>query len=96
MYGMQYRAQFEDLFVGPFAEAKKFCEDKEAYLKQVCLCVFCMENQTVLSQRTALLFTCLLYSSCRPQIGSPWLSPHPRCVYMEHEVGVLDGSHRHC
>lgn len=29
------RAQFEDLFVGPFAEAKKFCEDKEAYLKQV-------------------------------------------------------------
>lgn len=35
MYGMQYRAQFEDLFVGPFAEAKKFCEDKEAYLKQV-------------------------------------------------------------
>ncbi|CAM9708608.1 unnamed protein product, partial [Ectocarpus sp. 8 AP-2014] len=29
------RAQFEDLFVGPFAEAKKFCEDKDAYLKQV-------------------------------------------------------------
>ncbi|CAM9644313.1 unnamed protein product, partial [Ectocarpus fasciculatus] len=29
------RAQFEDLFVGPFAEAKKFCQDKEAYLKQV-------------------------------------------------------------
>eukprot|EP00752_Nemacystus_decipiens_P009825 g8767.t1 len=29
------RAQFEDLFVGPFAEAKKFCEDKEAYLKQI-------------------------------------------------------------
>lgn len=38
---------------------------------------FVMENQTVLSQRTALLFTCLLYSSCRPQIGSPCLSPHP-------------------
>ena len=29
------RAQFEDLFVGPFADSKKFCEDKEAYLKQV-------------------------------------------------------------
>ncbi|CAM9851397.1 unnamed protein product, partial [Ectocarpus sp. 12 AP-2014] len=29
------RAQFEDQFVGPFAEAKKFCQDKDAYLKQV-------------------------------------------------------------
>ncbi|CAM9696526.1 unnamed protein product [Ascophyllum nodosum] len=29
------RAQFEDMFVGPFAEAKKFCDDKEAYLKKV-------------------------------------------------------------
>lgn len=29
------RAQFEDMFVGPFAEAKKFCGDKESYLKQV-------------------------------------------------------------
>lgn len=29
------RAQFEDLFVGPFAEAKKFCEDKEGYIRQV-------------------------------------------------------------
>lgn len=33
--GRERRAQFEDLFVTPFAEAKKFCNDKEAYLKQV-------------------------------------------------------------
>ncbi|CAM9239916.1 unnamed protein product, partial [Hapterophycus canaliculatus] len=29
------RAQFEDQFVGPFAEGKKFCQEKEAYLKQI-------------------------------------------------------------
>ncbi|CAM9113613.1 unnamed protein product [Choristocarpus tenellus] len=29
------RAQFEDLFVSPFVEAKKFVEDKEGYLKEV-------------------------------------------------------------
>lgn len=32
------RAQFEDVFVGPFVEAKKFCDDKDDFLKQVIAC----------------------------------------------------------
>ncbi|CAM9728043.1 unnamed protein product [Scytosiphon promiscuus] len=47
------RAQFEDLFVGPFAEGKKFCQEKEAYLKQIREATVECENKGKAASATA-------------------------------------------
>ncbi|CAN0055774.1 unnamed protein product, partial [Sphacelaria rigidula] len=47
------RAQFEDLFVGPFVEAKKFCEDKPGYLQQIRKATVDCEDRRVAASATA-------------------------------------------